>query len=100
MRRHAPRRGAGCHRAYRWVRLSLRSWLPTGYLHARLQREEFPAEPFHRKQRRTRFTNVMNRGDHPGTTVRLKWIAGELRMRNWTYLSNNLSKPTLRSPAR
>ena len=74
--------------------------LPTGYLHARLQREEFPAEPFHRKQRRTRFTNVMNRGDHPGTTVRLKWIAGELRMRNWTYLSNNLSKPTLRSPAR
>ena len=33
------------------------------------------------------------------TTVTLKWIAGELRMGRWTYLSNNLSKPTLRSPA-
>ena len=35
---------------------------------------------------------VMNRGDHRGTTVRLKWIAGELRMGNWTHLSNHLSK--------
>lgn len=33
------------------------------------------------------------------TTVTLKWIAGELRMGRWTYLSNNLSKPTLRTPA-
>ena len=34
------------------------------------------------------------------TTVTLKWIAGELSMGNWTYLSNNLSKPTRSSPAR
>jgi len=33
------------------------------------------------------------------TTVTLRWIAGELRMGRWTYLSNNLAKPTRRSPA-
>ena len=30
-------------------------------------------------------------------TVTLKWIAGELKMGNWTYLSNNLSRYTKRS---
>jgi len=33
------------------------------------------------------------------TTLTPQWIAGELRMGKWTDLSNNLSKPTLRSPA-
>lgn len=34
------------------------------------------------------------------TTVTLKWIAGELRMGTWTYVSNNLSKTNRTPPGR
>ncbi len=64
MRRHAPRRGAGCHRAYRWVRPPYgRGFPPATFIGpAGAGQGTLGLLPIHRKQRRTQDSSITHYG--------------------------------------
>ena len=64
MRRHAPRRGAGCHRAYRWVRPPYgRGFPPATFIGpAGAGQGTMGLLPIHRKQRRAQDSSITHYG--------------------------------------